>query len=57
MKEITDKLFAGPAYHNSDPLVWLIGQSNEATFMVKGVETTVFIDTGAQVHHHGRILQ
>ena len=37
------------SYHNPDPLLRLIGPSNEATVMVDGHEYPVLIDSGAQL--------
>ena len=49
VKENTDKTAAGPAYHNPDPLIWINGQSKEATFVVEGVETMDLIANGAHM--------
>ena len=36
-----------PEYHNPDPLVQLIGPSNEGKVEIEGVKATALIDTGA----------
>ena len=44
----TNKPLAEPGYHNSDPLVWLLGCANEAMVVVEGVEMMALVDTGFQ---------
>ena len=44
-KQISDR----DQYSNPDPLVHLIGETNEAQILVDGVECTALIDSGAQV--------
>ena len=39
----------GPQYHNSDPLVRLIGMPNESPAIVEGVPITSLIDSGANM--------
>ena len=39
----------GPQYHNPDPLVRLIGTSNESPAIVEGVPITSLIDSGANM--------
>ena len=39
----------GPQYHNPDPLVRLIGTSNESRVEVEGVPITALIDSGANL--------
>ena len=41
-------LVAEPRYHNSSPMVQLIGHTNEAAVVVGGVGTTALVDTGTQ---------
>ena len=36
-------------YYNPDPLLHLIGEANEASVYVDGVECTALIDSGAQI--------
>ena len=36
-----------PEYHNPDPLVRLIGKTNEASAVVDGVPITCLIDSGS----------
>ena len=36
-----------PEYHNPDPLVRLIGKTNEASAMVDGVQITCLVDSGS----------
>ena len=36
-----------PEYHNPDPLVRLIGKTNEASAMVDGVPITCLVDSGS----------
>ena len=36
-------------YHNPDPLVWLLGSTNQAVGVVEGVEKMALVDTGSQI--------
>ena len=36
-------------YHNPDPLVWLIGESNETAVIVKNVQVKGLVDSGARI--------
>ena len=43
------KLEKGPQYHNSDPLVRLVGNTNETNIIIDWVSYKGSVDSGAQI--------
>ena len=47
MSVSTNKPAAESEYHNPNPLVWLLGHTNEGKVVVKGLEITALVETGS----------